>query len=134
MLCAPVTLYLFLSFSMPSTLIKSYIAQAQSRHAVIVFRGIDPHVSLKQFLMQKLAPLLNTSSTNVDIRIDPLLFERFHVKIAPTFVYTLHCKSRLAKKPPSSIQSSQWIKLSGAVTTQWAVDKLLEEGAAYESR
>jgi len=106
---------------MPPRLIKAYIEEAGSLHTVIVLRGVSHDESLKQFVLEKLLPLLEKRETPLDIRIDPLLFERFSIKAVPTFVATFKRKPSLSR---GKQKPEMWFKLSGAVTARWALSQL----------
>jgi len=97
--------YIFISFSMPTSLIRAYMDEASDLHAILVLRGVSKQMRLQQFIVNKILPLLKDKKTSSELIINPILFERFNVNIVPTFVYEMR------------------EKLSGAVTARWALEQ-----------
>jgi type-F conjugative transfer system pilin assembly protein TrbC len=116
----------FVSFSMPNPLIKSYLNEASKVGGSLVLRGIDPHSNLHDFLISKIVPLVKESNNNISILIDPRLFSYFDISIVPTIVFAPELNNlHLVEK--NSVD--RYWKLSGSVTTPWALEVFQSKGA-----
>jgi type-F conjugative transfer system pilin assembly protein TrbC len=132
--------YFFMSFSMPMPLIKKLITDAVALHGVVVFRGTPNKMSLKDFLLKKLFPLVRYSQQHVEIDLNPNLFQSFQVSVVPSLVFTMQTKTvchaaqesvsrPLQSSPCDQVDGSRYWKVTGAVTTQWAIAHFIEKGA-----
>ncbi len=138
-------IYVFVSFSMPLELLRAYVREAIWSGAILVFRGIPEGMNLREFVTQKLYPLIGRKGASATIQIDPKLFDSFEVSSVPTIVYTEKAESDLcltdraqpfvsggraldyfACGPESP--KDYW-KLSGGVTIYWALEEFSSAGA-----
>ena len=106
-------LYYFVSFSMPDSLIKQYLQEAALNKGILVLRGISPDMSLHDFLLEKLLPLLqdpeNPQAAYANIEINPNLFVQYNITQVPTLVY--------------SLSKNLYWKVSGPVSGAWALEQ-----------
>jgi len=140
-------LYYFISFSMPQNVIKAYMLDAIWTGGTLVIRGISPHMTMKQFLFKKIYPLVSYKGQHAEIDINPNLFEKYGVKVAPTIVLTnlddsKDCIVRQTIVPGQKIKTftypacrplpnKDYWKVSGSVTTTWALQQFEESGAGH---
>jgi len=136
-------LYYFISFSMPDTMIKSYMLDAIWNGGILVVRGVPRGMALSQFFQQYLMPLVRYKGDHAKIEINPNLFEMYQIQMVPTILITKDsdkntpCEqtiitSTASKVPYSSckpIDSLSYWKISGNVTTTWALNMLKDAGA-----
>lgn len=105
-------LYYFISFSMSDSLIKNYLQEAAANKGILVLRGVSPGMTLHDFLLQKLLPLLqdpeNSKAACASVEINPRLFSKYKITQVPTLVYVEDEK--------------QYWKVAGPVTAQWAME------------
>ena len=113
-------LYYFISFSMPTHLIKQYLVDADNYGGTLVLRGVTKDQDLKTFILTHLAPLLMHPPHKASIIIDPTLFLRYQVKVVPTLV---------------CLRQHQALTLAGGVTTRWALEMFrhVSEEAQHQS-
>lgn len=138
-------IYVFVSFSMPIELLRSYVREAIWSGAILVFRGIPEGMNLREFVTQKLYPLIGRKGASATIQIDPKLFDSFEVSAVPTIVYTEKTESELCQTDRAQrfvsdgreleyfacgpeAPKDYW-KLSGGVTIYWALEQFSEAGA-----
>lgn len=138
-------LYIFVSFSMPESLIRAYALDAAYTGATLVFRGIDDETDLRSFVFQKIMPLVHAGETGTPIQIDPRLFDVFGVKQVPSIVLAkttdaILCETGthetgLYQEEPilypkcTPMEPDTFWLLSGAVTTQYALQTFKQAGA-----
>lgn len=136
--------YLFASFDMPEKLLQSYLQEAIWSGAIVVFRGIPRGKTLREFITQDMYRLIGKKGASATIQIDPRLFDDFQVNAVPTIVYTEVPVRELCTDPVLAthlhegrsyqylecqpLPESAYIKLSGSVTLQWALELFVEEG------
>jgi type-F conjugative transfer system pilin assembly protein TrbC len=137
-------LYIFLSWSMPVEMLRAYAIEAMWTGAIVVFRGVPPGRSLPDFLVKDLRQLVWDQGASATLSLDPRLFEAYRVSIVPTIVLTrtrdnymcagagtrvVHVGGQTASYslcPP--VTDNQYIKLSGAVTLDYALKTFQEQG------
>ena len=116
----------FASLSMPHASLKAMIADVSRAGGVVVFRGL-PGNSAKVFAsaLAKVVP----QGARTSVGIDPRLFRAFGIDAVPTYVVTaagldlcdgFNCTTEL---PPHD-------RISGNVTTRFALDTIADGGAA----
>lgn len=71
-------IYIFISFSMPDSALKSYAAEAESAGAILVIRGLKNN----SFLETK----AKADELGISFNIDPNLFEKYHIASVPVIV------------------------------------------------
>lgn len=139
-------LYVFVSWSMPLETLRSYAIEAMWSGATLVFKGIPEGEEPAQFITQKLRHLVYGKGASANISIDPRLFDAYQVSAVPTLVFTtvqqdLQCQGveRVEMSFPNGVKShydkcpalpddSYW-KMSGAVTTNYALQTFVDDGA-----
>lgn len=123
---------IFISFSMPETLIKGYIEEAKRYRGVLVLRGLINH-SLKQ-TVQKLREIENKDEeSDISIIIHPHLFDLYQVKHVPTIVLAKD-NLKCVVKSDECLKSYQYDKISGSVTIKYALEKIEERGSIGMNR
>lgn len=138
--------YIFVSWSMPKEMLRSYVIEAMWSGATLVFRGVPPGIPLATFLTQNLRELVYNKGSSANISIDPRLYDAFGVTKVPTIVFAtdrsnFDCKGyqyvefkaetgdtlRYEACPP--MDSAKFDKMEGAVTLKYALDTFIENGS-----
>ena len=138
-------LYVFISFSMPDSLIRAYALDAGYAGATLVVRGIEDDMDMRTFATKRLTGLLHPGEVGAPIQIDPRLFDTYRVDQVPTIVLATNRDEILCDGGTEStatyqgkqVSVSQCAKaepedywaLSGAVTTQYALEQFAGNGA-----
>ena len=136
-------LYYFISFSMPDAIIKSYMLDAIWNGGILVVRGAPRGMTLAQFLQQYIMPLVRYKGDHAKIEINPNLYEIYDVQVVPTILIAKgkekenRCERIIATSTSSKVTypsckkigSTPYWKISGNVTTRWALNMLKESGA-----
>jgi len=120
-------LYIFVSTSMPRTLLESYLLEASKYGGVLVFNGL-PKGSFKEFA--KLVTELTKDETladNASLQIDDEAFARFGVKSVPAIVLV-----KESEYNPSQTSITVYDKILGNVGTRFALEKFSVEGELRE--
>lgn len=137
-------LYYFVSWSMPLELLRAYMVEAMWAGGTLVFRGVPDGEDLREFVTKKLYYLVYGKGASANISIDPRLFEGYQVQVVPAIVFTTDRSNFTC----AGQKQTQWIykdqtlafpscelkdpnlywKVSGAVTTDWALRKIIEAG------
>lgn len=139
-------LYYFVSFSMPVEMIRSYVLEAMWSGATIVVRGVPRGRSIKAFFTEDLRQLIYGKGASANISLDPRLFEIYDVQTVPTIVYTEdrgqpRCDGQQSQKfktgdkdlsfeTCAKYDNSKYWKISGAVTSGYALQAFVDQGAA----
>jgi type-F conjugative transfer system pilin assembly protein TrbC len=138
-------LYYFVSWSMPMELLRSYVVEAMWSGATIVFKGVPPGKELGKFVIDDLRQLVYGKGAAANLSIDPRLYDAYAVKTVPTIVFTtvrtnMQCQGVnpipvkvgevLASYDtcPELDPSTYW-KISGGVTTNYALETFIADGA-----
>lgn len=139
-------LYIFVSWSMPLELLRSYAIEAMWAGGTLVFRGVPPGEEPVKFISEKLRLLVYGKGAAANISIDPRLFDAYQVTAVPTLVFTkvrqdLQCtgvnptplalkngKTATYDRCPELEEDTYW-KLTGAVTTNYALQAFIDDGA-----
>ena len=140
-------IYYFVTLSMPEALLKSYIRDAIWTGGTVVLRGVTPGMNLQEFILEKVYPLVGKKGAAANFSIDPTLYDFFQVKVAPTIVYSEVdpfeiCLDTAIERVVAGgmhhdlyrcepAESSKYHKISGSVTTDYALELFIEEGARY---
>ncbi|MCD6056289.1 MAG: Type-F conjugative transfer system pilin assembly protein TrbC [Gammaproteobacteria bacterium] len=131
----PGYLYYFISFSMPDPLIKAYMLDAIWTGGTLVLRGVTPKMNLHQFIFTKIYPLVNYKGAHAEVDIDPNLYELFDITAVPSIVLApTNEKPRCVKGKGKSSgclpeAEENYFKVSGNVSTTWALERFEEAGA-----
>lgn len=139
-------LYVFVSWSMPLELLRSYAIEAMWSGGTLVFRGVPPGEEPVVFITEKLRQLVYGKGAAANISIDPRLFDAYQVTSVPTLVFTtqrqdMQCtgvnptplqlkngKTASYDKCPELAEDTYW-KVTGAVTTNYALQTFIDDGA-----
>lgn len=120
-------LYYFISFSLPDSLIKQYLHEAALNKGILVLRGISPGMSLHNFLLEKLLPLLknpeNPQARYANIEINPNLFIQYNITQVPTLVYSLVSYSGEGERLKGTAPENLYWKVAGSVSGAWAMEQ-----------
>lgn len=143
---ASTSVIVFLSFSMPMEMLRSYAIEAMWAGATVVFKGVPPGKELGPFITEDLRQLVYGKGAAANISIDPRLFDAYNVKSVPTIVFStvrqdLQCQgvnpvavplpggtSASYSTCPPLDENAYW-KISGAVTTSFALQAFIDDGA-----
>lgn len=140
-------LYYFVSYSMPLEVIRSYVLEAMWSGGTVVLKGIPKGRTLNQFVTQDLRQLIYGKGAAANISLDPRLFDAYDIKVVPTIVFTkdrrqLSCSGTETKtlevSPSESyhydvcsqLDARSFWKISGAVTSDYALRRFIETGAS----
>jgi type-F conjugative transfer system pilin assembly protein TrbC len=139
-------LYYFVSFSMPLEMIRSYVLEAMWSGGTVVVRGLPKGRTMRQFFTEDLRQLIYGKGAAANISLDPRLFEAYDVQAVPSIVYTedrrqLSCTGVAKTKLPLAngdelnydacppVSSDKYWKISGAVTSDYALRAFIDQGA-----
>lgn len=139
------TVYIFLSWSMPIEVMRSYAIEAMWSGATLVFRGVPPGRELGDFILNDLRQLVYGKGAAANISLDPRLFDAYSVQTVPAIVYTtvranMQCQgveevsvtlndvTASYDRCPELPADAYW-KISGAVTTSYALQAFIDDGA-----
>ncbi len=139
-------LYYFVSSSMPDAIIKSYLLDAIWNGGTVVVRGIPKGMTISQFLQQFIMPLVRYKGDHAKIEINPNLYEMYDVQVVPTILITkgkakenqcertitISVDSKVNYQSCKKVDPLSYWKLSGNVTTRWALNILKEAGAPVD--
>ena len=139
--------YYFVSTSMPGPLLKAYARDAVWDGGMLVFRGIVPGHGIGWFLRHVMLRLkhVTVDGSTPTVTIDPNLYDAYDVHLVPSIVYsttrpwetcaqtvpaTLVSGNKVVPnhKCASEASSSYW-KMSGAVSTWYALSRFDSAGA-----
>lgn len=144
----PSGLYFLVTWEMPLELLRAYVREARWAGGIVVFKGIPEGKELAAHLMEDYVKLSDRSDpTGTPITIDPRLFDMFDVKAAPAIVLLenalqngcdsgvpravqLDDETEVPYRGCSMLPEDTWWKVSGGVTTLWALDYMASAGSA----
>lgn len=142
----PTSLYYFVSYNMPLPMLRAYALEAMWAGGTLVLRGAPPGKPLAQFVTEDLRELVHDKGAAASISIDPRLFDAYGVTLVPTIVLTnersnFECSGHspaffsyqgqhlsFDRCPP--VPEDKYWKMTGAVTTDYALREFLDAGAA----
>lgn len=138
-------LYYFLTWEMPIEMMRSYAIDAMWSGGTLVFKGVPPGKKLGDFILKDLRELVYGKGASANISMDPRLFDAYQVTMAPTIVVTnvranFSCQGvspkyfefedkQLSYDSCPPIDPSLYHKMAGGVTTQYALQTFLDNGA-----
>ena len=121
-------LYIFVSTSMPKSLLKAYASEAKKYGGVVVFKGL-PGGSFKE-----LAVLINELNTDTidaasdtglsGFQIDDEAFDRFEVSAVPTIIL-----STTSEYQPHQTTQVNYDKITGNVGIKYALEQFSSSGS-----
>ncbi len=136
-------LYIFVSWSMPLSMLRAYEIESMWTGAPLVFRGIPKGTTLRKFITKDLRELVWGKGAGADISVDPRLYDLFAVKSVPTIVLSkrvdrITCAlattfsagkmGRLNYERCSRIDPKSFIKVEGSITTAYALREFARHG------
>ena len=143
-------LYIFVSWSMPLDVLRSYAIEAMWSGSTLVFRGIPPGKTIRQFIMGDLKELAYGKGASVAVSLDPRLFDTYGISSVPTFVlaedrHNIECVALnkrnfkyqgqgLSYNQCAEADPSKYWKITGAVTTDFALEQFEKSGSAHAAR
>jgi type-F conjugative transfer system pilin assembly protein TrbC len=119
-------LQIFVSHSMPISLLKSYAREAIKYNGVLVFRGL-PAGSFHR-LAKLVSDISGDNAEGIAMQIDDEAFKAFNVKVVPTIVL-----SKTANIFSEQVQGGAFDKISGNVTIKYALEVFAKEGDLKEN-
>jgi len=114
-------LQIFVSSSMPISLLKSYAKEAAKYNGVLVFRGLPAGSFYK--LTQLVSDISGDSADGIAMQIDDEAFKAFDVKSVPTIVL-----SKPASIFAEQVKGGSFDKISGNITIKYALEVFAKEG------
>lgn len=143
---ADTALYYFVSWSMPIEMLRSYAIEAMWSGGTLLFKGVPPGKDLGNFIKHDLQSLVYGKGASANISIDPRMFDAYSVKTVPTIVFSrvranMSCQGvnpvefkdgekTLSYDTCPEIDPSLYYKVSGAVTSNYALQTFIEDGAS----
>jgi type-F conjugative transfer system pilin assembly protein TrbC len=126
-------IYIFVSASMPEETIRAYVkdtALLKEHNIFIAFRGMvgnPPKIKetskyIKKILQKDAGCQGKCKRYNVRFAVDPVLFENYKVTEVPTFVYDRQVKNRDAGRKKEIKNESEYYKLKGDVSLEYALE------------
>jgi len=82
------SLYYFVSYNMPLSMLRAYALEAMWAGGTLVLRGVPPGKTLAQFVTEDLRELVHDKGAAAAISVDPRLFDAYQVKLVPSIVLT----------------------------------------------
>ena len=144
-------LYIFVSTSMPPSLLRAYIFDAAWANGTLVFRGIPKGMKIGAFLKKYIFPVMKSNSGLAPIVLDPRLWTQYKVSAAPSIVYSevtpadeiFACDASQGKsaKPWGGAfadcgpypENKYW-KVAGSVSAAWALEHIRDNGGRGAER
>lgn len=114
-------LQIFVSHSMPISLLKSYAKEATKYNGVLVFRGL-PAGSFHR-LAKLVSDISGDNAEGIAMQIDDESFKAFAVKSVPTIVL-----SKQASIFSEQVKGGSFDKIVGNVTIKYALELFAKEG------
>lgn len=137
-------LYYFVSWSMPTDMLRSYALEAMWSGGTLVFKGVPPGQNFGDFMSQGLASLTYGKGVSANISLDPRLYDAYRIDTVPAIVLTtyrtefecigINPKSfdyngkSLSYDTCPALDDSKYSRMTGAVTTNYALQTFIEDG------
>ncbi len=136
-------IYIFVSASMPEETIRAYVkdtALLKEHNIFIAFRGMlgnPPKIKetskyIKKILQKDAGCQGKCKRYKVRFAVDPILFENYKVTEMPTFVYDRLVKNRDVGRKKEIKNESEYYKLKGDVSLEYALEIFRRETKAKE--
>lgn len=119
-------LQIFVSHSMPISLLKRYAREAIKYKGVLVLRGL-PAGSFHK-LSKLVSDISGDDAEGIAMQIDDEAFKAFNIKIVPTIVL-----SRSASIFSEQVKGGAFDKIGGNVTIRYALELFAKEGDLKEN-
>jgi len=134
--------FIFVSLSMPDSLIKAYLREAIWSGAIVVVKGLTPGMTLSEFVKTNLIPLIGRKGATATLQIDPRLYDAFDISTVPSIVHSSVSSMSICDRtvntsykpqltfyscPP--VDKNQYMKVSGAVSLRWSLEQFAEAGS-----
>ena len=122
-------LLVFVTLGMPEAALRLLIDQAARTHAVLVLRGLQ-NASIRQ-TAARVQQLIGQSG--VEFQIDPQAFDRFGVRVAPTFVLVKpearvsHCAAGACVAPDG------FASIAGDVSIDYALQTIAQRAPRFKA-
>jgi len=122
-------LLVFVTLGMPEAALRLLIDQAARAHAVLVLRGLQ-NASIRQ-TAARVQQLIGQSG--VEFQIDPQAFDRFGVRVAPTFVLVKpearvsHCAAGACVAPDG------FASIAGDVSIDYALQTIAQRAPRFKA-
>lgn len=120
------SLQIFVSHSMPISLLKSYAKEATKYNGVLVFRGL-PAGSFHR-LAKLVSDISGDNAEGIAMQIDDEAFKAFNIKIVPTIVL-----SKEASIFSEQVKGGAFDFVGGNVTIRYALEVFAKEGDLKEN-
>ena len=119
------TLKVFVSSSMSTELLKTYVKEAKRYGAVLVFNGLPGNswVKLNNMIME-----IVEDQEGVGIQIDPKEFDRFNIKTVPAFVLIKEADWITGTSKEMAEDRVIYDKVTGNIGTEAALRLFAEQG------
>jgi len=124
-------LYIFISLSMPQSLLREYQLDAAITGAELVLRGAPKGMNLQE-LQVELINIFGQTGVQAPVVIDPRLFDVYSIKTVPTIVFAENEETDLpclSNEACQAFNSSEYNTVSGAITMMYALELFEERGA-----
>jgi len=119
------TLKVFVSSSMSTELLKTYVKEAKRYGAVLVFNGLPGNSWVK---LNKTVMEIVEDQEGVGIQIDPEEFDRFNIKTVPAFVLIKEADQITGTSEEMVEDSVIYDKVTGNIGTEAALRLFAEQG------
>ncbi len=125
--------YVFVSFSMPDITLRRLINQARRIGAPLILRGmVENDMNKTRIKVGKLLDADKKGNTSIDggLSIDPTLFERFGISVAPSFVLT---DEPVQACTQAGCPTPDFVRLAGDVTLEYVLESIAREVPAMRN-
>lgn len=125
-------LYIFVSLSMPTHLLREYQLDAAITGAELVLRGAPKGMNL-QDMQVMLIEIFGQTGVQAPVVIDPRLFDVYSVTTVPTIVFAEDEETDLpcfTNEACDTFDKNEYSTVSGSITMKYALELFEEEGAA----
>jgi type-F conjugative transfer system pilin assembly protein TrbC len=119
------TLKVFVSSSMSTELLKTYVKEAKRYGAVLVFNGLPGNSWVK---LNKTVMEIVEDQEGVGIQIDPEEFDRFNIKTVPAFVLLKEDNQATYTSKKAEEDRVIYDKVTGNIGTEAALRLFAEQG------
>ena len=129
MLIDEATLFVFVTLGMPETTLKLLIDQAARSRAKLVLRGLkDASIRRTAERVQQLI-----GQANVEFQIDPQAFDRFAVRVAPTFVLVKDGSRASDCAAGACLEAHAFASIAGDVSIDYALKAIVQRAPHFKN-